>query len=46
MEYAVKKGIPYVWFPPFEDGQNHEVKNMTTGEQLASDPALWSHHQE
>ena len=42
MEYAVKKGIPYVWFTPFEDGQNHEVKNMTTGEQLPSDPHIWS----
>lgn len=42
MEYAVKKGIPYVWFPPFEDGQNHEVKNMLTGEQLPSDPHIWS----
>lgn len=42
MEYAVRKGIPFVWFPPFEDGQAHEVKNMVTGEQLPSDPHLWS----
>lgn len=42
MEYASKKGIPYVWFPPFEDGEPHEVKNMETGEQCPSDPALWS----
>lgn len=42
MEYAVKKGIPYVWFPPFEEGQSHEVKNMATGEQLPSDPHIWS----
>jgi histidyl-tRNA synthetase len=33
MAYAEKKGIPFVWFPPFKDGQPHEVKNMLTGEQ-------------
>jgi histidyl-tRNA synthetase len=33
MAYAEKKGIPFVWFPPFEDGKPHEIKNMATGEQ-------------
>jgi histidyl-tRNA synthetase len=42
MEYAVKKGIPYIWFTPFEDGQAHEVKNMATGEQVHADPKIWS----
>lgn len=42
MEYASKKGIPFVWFPPFEDGKTHEIKNMTTGEQSTVDPATWS----
>jgi histidyl-tRNA synthetase len=42
MEYAVKKGIPYVWFPPFEDDQPHEVKNMLTGEQIQADPKTWT----
>ncbi|HAJ89605.1 MAG TPA: histidine--tRNA ligase [Rhodospirillaceae bacterium] len=42
MEYAVRKGIPFVWFPPFEDRNTHEVKNMVTGEQLPSDPHIWS----
>lgn len=41
MEYASKKGIPYVWFPPFEDGNVHEVKNMTTGDQSPADPNTW-----
>ncbi len=41
MEYAAKKAIPYVWFPPFEDGKPHEVKNMTSGEQSAADPDQW-----
>lgn len=42
MAYAEKKGIPYVWFPPFEAGQAHEVKDMKTGAQSAADPAVWT----
>ncbi|PCK00291.1 MAG: histidine--tRNA ligase [Zetaproteobacteria bacterium] len=42
LAYAQKKGIPYVWFPPFEDGQNHEVKNMDTGAQDAATPDEWT----
>ncbi|MBU6475271.1 MAG: histidine--tRNA ligase [Alphaproteobacteria bacterium] len=41
LSYAEKKGIPYVWFPPFEDGQPHEVKNMADGKQSAADPSVW-----
>ena len=33
MSYAEKKSIPFVWFPPFDDGQPHEVKDMSNGEQ-------------
>ncbi|HOO82815.1 MAG TPA: histidine--tRNA ligase [Alphaproteobacteria bacterium] len=40
--YAEKKGIPHVWFPPFEDGQAHEVKNMSTGKQMQADPKEWN----
>ncbi|MFJ8209863.1 histidine--tRNA ligase [Streptomyces sp. NPDC096033] len=42
LRYASRKGIPYVWFPPFEEGGNHEVKNLTTGEQTPADPAVWA----
>ncbi|MEZ0226256.1 MAG: ATP phosphoribosyltransferase regulatory subunit, partial [Alphaproteobacteria bacterium] len=42
LAYAEKKGIPYVWFPPFKDGQPHEIKNMTSGEQAQADPFFWS----
>lgn len=38
--YAEKKGIPYVWFPPV-NGKGHEVKDMTTREQIAADPLTW-----
>ncbi len=41
LAYAEKKNALYVWFPPFKEGQPHEVKNMTTGEQTAADPATW-----
>jgi histidyl-tRNA synthetase len=41
LAYAEKKGINYVWFPPFEPGQSHEVKNMATAEQVEADPENW-----
>ncbi len=41
LSYAERKGIPFVWFPPFEDGQSHEVKNMETGKQTPADPEAW-----
>lgn len=42
LEYATKKNIPYVWFPPFEDNAPHEVKNMTTRTQTEANPAIWT----
>ncbi|HCQ70881.1 MAG TPA: histidine--tRNA ligase [Rhodospirillaceae bacterium] len=44
MAYAEKKGIPYVWFPPFDDSgeSKHEIKKMTTGEQASADPESWT----
>ncbi|MEV7676233.1 histidine--tRNA ligase [Streptomyces sp. NPDC088752] len=44
VRYASRKGIPFVWFPPFGDGRDHEVKNLATGEQTVADPALWRLH--
>ncbi|MCH8295735.1 histidine--tRNA ligase [Candidatus Poribacteria bacterium] len=41
LRYASRKGIPYVWFPPFEDGGIHEVKDMSSGNQTAADPETW-----
>jgi histidyl-tRNA synthetase len=42
LRYASRKGIPYVWFPPFEEGGVHEVKNMASEKQEVADPATWS----
>lgn len=41
LAYAEKKGIPYVWFPPFSDDAPHEVKNMATGEQKQAVAQDW-----
>lgn len=41
IRYAARKGIPAVWFPPFEDGKPHEVKDMETGEQATAEPSTW-----
>jgi histidyl-tRNA synthetase len=46
LAYAEKKGIDYVWFPPFEDGQPHEIKNMKAGIQTPADPSAWVMEQE
>ena len=40
LRYASRKGIPYVWFLPYEE-KGHEVKKMSTGEQIAADPYTW-----
>ncbi|CUU55636.1 histidyl-tRNA synthetase [Parafrankia irregularis] len=42
VRYASRKGIPNVWFPPFADDREHEVKNMATGDQRTADPARWA----
>lgn len=42
IEYANKKGIPYVWFPPFDDAGKHEVKDMQSGAQSDADPQSWT----
>ena len=41
INYAEKKGIPYIWFPPFDDEGVHEIKNLLTGEQKAANPKDW-----
>ena len=38
IRYAERRGIPFVWFP----GQNHEVKDIRSGDQVAADPDEWN----
>ncbi|WP_435110500.1 histidine--tRNA ligase [Nocardiopsis synnemataformans] len=42
IQYAARKGIPFVWFPPFGEDGGHEVKDMGSGEQGPADPATWA----
>jgi len=42
IRYASRKGIGAVWFPPFEDGKPHEVKNLLTGDQTEAAPDTWT----
>lgn len=39
--YAEKKGIPYVWLPPSENEDYHQIKDMTAKEQKPADPKTW-----
>ncbi len=41
IRYASRKAIPFVWFPPCEDDEPHEVKDMASGAQCEADPATW-----
>src|SRR5262249_10583147 len=38
IRYASRKGIPYVWFPPFEDGRPHEVTDLASAAPPAAAP--------
>ncbi|TQM80822.1 histidyl-tRNA synthetase [Saccharothrix saharensis] len=42
LRYASRKGIGFAWFPPFEDGRPHEVKDLAAGTQTTTDPTTWS----
>jgi len=42
ISYAEKKGIRYVWFPPFDSEGGHEVKDLVTGKQNPAAPEEWS----
>jgi histidyl-tRNA synthetase len=37
IRFAERRGIPYVWFP----GEQHEVKDIRSGEQVAAEAATW-----
>jgi histidyl-tRNA synthetase len=41
LRYASKKGIPYVWFPPFDGEGEHQVKDMVSRTQVPANPETW-----
>jgi histidyl-tRNA synthetase len=40
IQYADRRGIPYVWFPG-RDGEPDTVKDIRSGEQVEADAATW-----
>jgi histidyl-tRNA synthetase len=47
IRFAERRGIPFVWFPSGSGGDSegttgHEVKDIRSGDQWPSDPALWA----
>jgi histidyl-tRNA synthetase len=42
IRFAERRGIPYVWFPPVAEGEDHQVKDIRSGDQVAADPHGWT----
>jgi histidyl-tRNA synthetase len=42
IRYAERKGIPFVWFPGMESNQEHEVRDIRSGEQTTAEAAHWN----
>jgi histidyl-tRNA synthetase len=42
IRYAERRGIPFVWFPARDEHEDHEVKDIRSGDQQAADPAVWT----
>ena len=40
IRYADRRGIPFVWFPGADEGQD-EVKDIRSGGQVPADPSAW-----
>jgi histidyl-tRNA synthetase len=41
IRYAERRGIPWVWFPGLTAGEQHEVKDIRSGNQVEADPLTW-----
>jgi len=41
IQYASRKGIPYVWFPDPAGSEGGEVRDIRTGTQVPANPAAW-----
>lgn len=44
LQYAEKKGIPFIWFLPDAEQSDHRIKNMATGAQSVINPNEWMPH--
>ncbi|GIJ58192.1 histidine--tRNA ligase [Virgisporangium aurantiacum] len=41
IRHADRRGIPFVWFPPSSPADQHEVKDIRSGDQAVADPQTW-----
>lgn len=41
IQYAEKKGIPYVWFHDVKGDDRHEVRDLSKAQQVEADPEQW-----
>jgi histidyl-tRNA synthetase len=42
IRYAERRGIPFVWFPALGAGEEHQVKDIRSGDQAVADPDHWT----
>jgi histidyl-tRNA synthetase len=42
IRYAERRGIPFVWFPAGGTDEEHQVKDIRSGDQVAADPTTWA----
>ena len=42
IRYAERRGIPFVWFPQGAADEEHQVKDIRSGEQQVADPDRWT----
>ena len=41
IRYAERRGIPFVWFPAVQPDEEHQVKDIRSGDQATADPDVW-----
>jgi histidyl-tRNA synthetase len=42
IRYAERRGIPFVWFPPSDPADDHQVKDIRSGAQEPANPRSWT----
>lgn len=42
IRYADRRGIPYVWFAATAQGEEDQVKDIRSGDQVGADPKVWT----
>jgi len=42
IRHADRRGIPFVWFPAMNPGEQDTVRDIRSGEQVPAEPAVWN----